>query len=50
MQGVVAPGNPVKLEPLICERTRMVLDSLPEGQPFDWVDTVSIELTTGRAD
>ena len=46
VQGVVAPRNLVKLEPLIRERTRMVLDSLPEGEPFDWVDTVSIELTT----
>lgn len=44
--GVVAPGNLVKLEPLIRERTREVLDSLPAGETFDWVDTVSIELTT----
>ena len=44
--GVVAPGNLVNLEPLIRERTCMVLDSLPEGEAFDWVDTVSIELTT----
>ncbi|MEX2326929.1 MAG: cytochrome P450, partial [Pseudomonadales bacterium] len=44
--GVVAPGNLAKLEPLIRERTAKVLDSLPEGEPFDWVDTVSIELTT----
>jgi len=44
--GVAAPGNLVKLEPLIRERTRKVLDSLPEGETFDWVDTVSIELTT----
>ncbi len=44
--GVAAPGNLVKLEPLIRERTRRVLDSLPEGENFDWVDTVSIELTT----
>ena len=44
--GVAAPGNLAKLEPLIRERTCMVLDSLPEGEPFDWVDTVSIELTT----
>ncbi|MEX0943637.1 MAG: cytochrome P450 [Pseudomonadales bacterium] len=44
--GVVAPGNLAKLEPLIRERTANVLDSLPEGEPFDWVDTVSIELTT----
>ena len=44
--GVVAPNNLVNLEPLIRERTAMVLDSLPEGETFDWVDTVSIELTT----
>jgi len=28
-------------------RTGEVLDSLPIGQPFDWVQRVSIELTTG---
>ncbi|XOV86764.1 MAG: cytochrome P450 [Pseudomonadota bacterium] len=44
--GVVAPSNLAKLEPLIRERTASVLDSLPEGETFDWVDTVSIELTT----
>jgi cytochrome P450 len=44
--GVVAPGNLAKLEPLIRERTCKVLDSLPDGETFDWVDTVSIELTT----
>jgi cytochrome P450 len=44
--GVVAPANLVNLEPLIRERTCAVLDSLPEGETFDWVDTVSIELTT----
>lgn len=44
--GVVAPPNLAALEPLIRERTRKVLDSLPEGETFDWVDTVSIELTT----
>ncbi len=44
--GVVAPTNLAKLEPLIRERTRKVLDSLPEGEAFDWVDNVSIELTT----
>jgi cytochrome P450 len=42
----VAPRNLVKLEPLIRERTCRVLDSLPVGETFDWVDTVSIELTT----
>ena len=44
--GVVAPRNLVNLEPLIRERTISVLESLPEDEPFDWVDTVSIELTT----
>ena len=44
--GVAAPGNLAKMESLIRERTCSVLDSLPEGEEFDWVDTVSIELTT----
>ena len=44
--GVVAPSNLAKLKPLIRERTGKVLDTLPEGETFDWVDTVSIELTT----
>ena len=42
----VQPGNLKNLEPLIRERTIEVLESLPEGETFDWVDTVSIELTT----
>ena len=42
----VQPQNLNNVEPLIRERTAEVLDSLPEGQTFDWVDTVSIELTT----
>lgn len=46
VQGAVAPGNLKNLEPLIRERTCLVLDSLPDGEVFDWVDTVSIELTT----
>lgn len=44
--GIVAPGNLAKVEPLIRERTAEVLDSLPEGETFNWVDKVSIELTT----
>jgi cytochrome P450 len=44
--GAVAPRNLANMEPLIRERTCSVLDSLPEGETFDWVDTVSIELTT----
>ena len=46
VQPAVAPRNLTKLEPPIRERTRNVLDSLPEGEVFDWVDAVSIELTT----
>ncbi len=44
--GIVAPSSLANLEPLIRERTCKVLDSLPENETFDWVDTVSIELTT----
>lgn len=44
--GSVAPRNLVEMESLIRERTQNVLDSLPEGETFDWVNTVSIELTT----
>ena len=43
---VVAPGNLARLSGTIRERTQRVLDSLPRGEPFDWVDRVSIELTT----
>jgi cytochrome P450 len=32
--------------PIIRERTIDVLDNLPVGETFDWVDRVSIELTT----
>ena len=42
----VAPGRLADLEALIRERTAAVLDSLPVGETFDWVDKVSIELTT----
>ncbi len=42
----VAPRNLAKLEPMIRERTCQVLDALPDGEAFDWVDRVSIELTT----
>ena len=33
-------------EPIIRRRTREVLDELPVGETFNWVDQVSIELTT----
>jgi cytochrome P450 len=42
----VQPKALNNLDPLIRERTVDVLESLPEGETFDWVDTVSIELTT----
>ena len=47
----VAPAfTPSQIEIMRLEvqaRTAEVLDSLPVGQAFDWVDRVSIELTTG---
>ncbi len=43
---IVAPDNLAKLEGLIRERLCKILDELPRNEPFDWVDTVSIELTT----
>ena len=42
----VSPTNLALLEPLIRERAGQILDSLPIGETFDWVDKVSIELTT----
>ena len=46
VQGVVAPTNLAKLEPIIRERCASILDSLPLNETFNWVDKVSIELTT----
>ena len=46
VRSVAAPKNLRNVEPLIRERTAQILDSLPEGETFDWVDTVSVELTT----
>ena len=43
---VVAPANLGNMEGLIRERTARILDGLPRNQTFDWVDRVSIELTT----
>ena len=43
---IVAPGNLSKLEATIRSRAIAILDSLPIGETFDWVDKVSIELTT----
>lgn len=41
------PAEMVRMTDEIRQRTGEVLDSLPVGQEFDWVDKVSIELTTG---
>ena len=41
------PSAMTDMEAEIRARTGEVLDRLPRGEVFDWVDTVSIELTTG---
>lgn len=43
---IMAPQNLARFEAMIRERTNRVLDELPVGKDFDWVDNVSIELTT----
>ena len=43
---VVSPKNLVRFEGLIRERARTVLDGLPRGVEFDWVQNVSVELTS----
>jgi cytochrome P450 len=43
---IVAPHNLLRFEQLIVERTRRLLDGLPVNEPFDWVQQVSIPLTT----
>ena len=43
---IVAPQSLANFDSLIRTRTRTLLDSLPVGAEFDWVDVVSIELTT----
>ena len=43
---VVAPRNLAQMESIIRERAGRILDSLPVGETFNWVDKVSIELTT----
>jgi len=43
---IATPTHVASLEALIRERTAKVLDGLPRNETFDWVDQVSIELTT----
>jgi cytochrome P450 len=42
----VAPARLQDLEVLIRERVGKILDDLPTGETFKWVDRVSIEMTT----
>lgn len=46
VQGVVAPNNLKNLEGLIRQRVITILEGLPPGETFNWVDRVSRELTT----
>jgi cytochrome P450 len=43
---IVSPSNLMNLEPIIRERAAEILDTIPIGEEFNWVKTVSIELTT----
>lgn len=43
---IVAPDNLAKMEGLIRSRIGEIFDELPRNETFDWVDKVSIELTT----
>jgi cytochrome P450 len=46
VQSIVGPDNLKSFEALIRSRTNDIFDALPTDKPFDWVDNVSIELTT----
>ena len=46
VQPTVAPRQLANLEPLIRQRVAAILDDLPVGEEFNWVERVSIELTT----
>lgn len=46
VQGVVAPKNLKEMEGVIRQHAGDILDSLPIGEKFDWVEHVSIELTS----
>ena len=46
VKDIVSPMSLATLETLIRKRVIAILESLPVGETFDWVDRVSIELTT----
>lgn len=43
---IVAPGNLAHMAGTIRERVIRILDGLPRNETFDWVEHVSVELTT----
>jgi cytochrome P450 len=43
---IVAPGNLANMADTIRQRAVRILDNLPRNETFDWVEHVSIELTT----
>ncbi len=43
---IVAPANLQNLSGTIRARVGRILDELPRGETFDWVDRVAVELTT----
>ncbi len=43
---IVAPGNLANMAGTIRQRAIDILDNLPRNETFDWVERVSIELTT----
>lgn len=45
-QPAFQPSRLAELEPLIRERTQYVLDALPIDEEFDWVERVSVNLTS----
>ncbi len=45
VNSIAQPPNIAELEPLIRKRAGEILDSLPIGNEFDWVEKVSVELT-----
>src|SRR5579859_3128325 len=46
VSSTVNPITLAKMEDLIRTRTNMVLDALPRGETFNWVERVSVELTS----
>src|SRR3954452_17506369 len=46
VSSTVNPITLAKMEDLIRSRTNMVLDGLPRDEPFNWVQRVSVELTS----